>query len=108
MPLGPTVLKYDLSSPSACTMLSVHKKWREDYNRKEAQWKRSIAYSHSIFCGCPSYLLHFNKKCHSTGDGGAGLDEVVSPGEGISFVTESTVTGGEEDHGGSEKGDHAR
>nr|WBM82686.1 MAG: ORF2 [Torque teno polar bear virus 27] len=86
-------------------MLPVHKRWREDYNRKEAQWKRSIAHSHSIFCSCPSYLLHFDKKCLSTGEGGAGLDEVVSPAEGISFVTEDAVTGGEEDLGdtGEEK-----
>lgn len=84
-------------------MLSIHKRWRADYNKKEALWKRSVSISHNIFCSCPDYRLHFTKKCLSTGDGGAGLDDVVSGAEGISFTTDSDH-GGEGATGGTAEG----
>ncbi|WCS65241.1 ORF2 [Grizzly bear anellovirus 7] len=75
-------------------MLQIHKRWRADYNKKEAIWKRSVSISHSLFCSCPSYTLHFTKKCPGSGDGGV---VGVSPAEGISFVTEDG-----DDHGGED------
>lgn len=60
-----------------------------DYKKKEALWKQSISKSHQIWCSCPNYLLHFEKpSCHTGGDVGV-VGEGVSPGEGISFVTET-------------------
>nr|USZ80601.1 ORF2 [Tick-associated anellovirus 7] len=32
-----------------------------EYKRAEASWKRNCAYTHKFFCGCPNYLLHFEK-----------------------------------------------
>nr|WBM82692.1 MAG: ORF2 [Torque teno polar bear virus 29] len=86
-----------------CAMLPVHKRWREDYNRKEALWKRSISLSHKCFCSCPDYRLHFTQEC-LTDIAGAGGVPGVSPAEGISFVTEAGSGGGgsQERGGGSE------
>nr|WBM82645.1 MAG: ORF2 [Torque teno polar bear virus 14] len=76
-------------------MLPVHKRWRTEYKRKEALWKRSISSSHAIFCSCPDYRLHFDSKCRFMAEGGADFG-VVSPGEGVSFVTEDGTPGGDD------------
>ncbi|WCS65232.1 ORF2 [Grizzly bear anellovirus 4] len=83
-------------------MLPIHKRWRSEFNKKEALWKRSISVSHSIFCNCPDYRLHFHPKCHSMAEGAGGDLGGVSPGEGISFATEEDI-GGAGDHGDTDE-----
>nr|WBM82695.1 MAG: ORF2 [Torque teno polar bear virus 30] len=75
-------------------------RWRMNYKKQEAQWKRSISFSHSIFCNCGDYLNHF--KCPSGGTGGGFIGADVSPGEGVSFITATPGTEDGEDVGGAE------
>ncbi|WCS65229.1 ORF2 [Grizzly bear anellovirus 3] len=89
-------------------MLPVHRRWRANFKKQEALWKRSISISHRVFCSSAEnsshlvppvldYRLHFDPQCHTLPDaGGVGG---VSPAEGISFATEDGLGG---DAGGLE------
>nr|WBM82662.1 MAG: ORF2 [Torque teno polar bear virus 19] len=75
-------------------MLAFHKRALIENKKKEAIWKQQVSISHKLWCSCPDYLNHF-KKCLIAPAGAGG----VSPGEGISFITEE---GGSGDVGGTE------
>ncbi|WCS65223.1 ORF2 [Grizzly bear anellovirus 1] len=71
-------------------------RWRMQYKKQEAQWKRVVSESHKIWCTCPDYLNHFT--CHTTGGGDGRIGADISVAEGISFDTDTHSTDdGEED-----------
>nr|WBM82720.1 MAG: ORF2 [Torque teno polar bear virus 39] len=83
--------------------MKAQQRWRMEFKKREAVWRRSISISHQLFCSCDNYLNHFIK-CHSTGGGLIGGD--VSPGEGVSFTTNTPGTEDGGDGGGEEGETH--
>nr|WBM82624.1 MAG: ORF2 [Torque teno polar bear virus 7] len=78
-------------------------RWRMQYKKNEAIWKRSISVSHTLWCSCGDYLNHFRPPC-PIGEGGAGPTGAdVSLAEGISFATITPSTGDGEDDGSDEE-----
>nr|WBM82658.1 MAG: ORF2 [Torque teno polar bear virus 18] len=85
-------------------MLPIHRKWRQEYKKREALWKRSCSISHNIFCSCPSYTLHFDPRCRFTGGTADGVGGVSPADAGLSFITEDGGTpGGDADPTSSQK-----
>ncbi|WCS65238.1 ORF2 [Grizzly bear anellovirus 6] len=75
-------------------MLAFHRRNLITFKKKEAQWKQTCSAAHKLFCDCGDWLNHL-RPCLTVTAGAGG----VSPGEGISFITEEGDSGDAGDEG---------